>query len=150
VTPVDVAAGILLDDDRVLVTLRRAQGHLGGLWEFPGGKREPSETMPEALVRELNEELGIDVAIGPRWGILQYRYPDREIRLHLYFARIVAGTPHPHEAEELRWVTPTELAGLPVPDADQPLVEDLVRCQRDGIPLRDARQPDPGIREETA
>ncbi|GJM43609.1 MAG: hypothetical protein DHS20C21_04510 [Gemmatimonadota bacterium] len=148
--PIEVAAGVLLDADRILVTLRRPQDHLGGLWEFPGGKKEPHETVPQALVRELREELGIEVVVGARWGTLLHRYPEREVRLHLYFARIVAGTPHPHEAEELRWVTVTELAALPVPEADQPLVRDLVRCRRRGIPLSEARQANPGIREETA
>ena len=145
----EVAAGVLVEDGRVLVTRRRRGDHLGGQWEFPGGKREPAETLAETLVRELREELGIGVVVGARWGMLRHRYPEREVRLTFYFARIVSGTPHPRAAEELRWVTPAELAALPVPGADEPLVRDLLRCARAGTPLENARQTDPGTREET-
>ncbi len=65
---VDVAAGLIFRDGKLLITQRRTDAHLGGLWEFPGGKREPNETFEECLVRELREELGIEVVVGELWG----------------------------------------------------------------------------------
>lgn len=136
-----MAAGIVLDDDdRILVTRRRADVPLGGLWEFPGGKVEPGETLEEALVRELTEELGIVARPSARWGTLTHAYADHEVRLHFLFARIVSGTPHPHEAEELLWASPPELQELEFPEADETLLQDLVRCHREGQPLETSRQ----------
>jgi 8-oxo-dGTP diphosphatase len=144
----EVAAGIVLRGDRVLLARRRAGTHLGGLWEFPGGKIEVAETPEDALRRELAEELGVEVRVGPRWGILHHRYPERPVRLHVLFAWIVRGEPRAVAAEELRWAAPAELAGLQLPGADRPLAAALLRCHREGIPLHHARQSTPG--EETA
>jgi len=145
-----VAAGILIDAGRVLVTRRRADDHLGGMWEFPGGKVHAGESVEDALVRELREELGVRVLPGPRWGTLSHRYPGRDVLIHFLFVDEIHGVPRAHAAEELRWVTPPEMAPLPFPDADRPLVEDLIRCHREGIPLREAKHPVPGHREESA
>jgi 8-oxo-dGTP diphosphatase len=147
-TAIDVAAGIVLRAEKVLVTRRLAGAHLGGLWEFPGGKIEPGETPAAALRRELAEELAVRVRVGPLWGILAHRYPERNVRLHFHFAWIARGEPRPAAAEELRWATPPELAELPFPGADRPLVRALLRCHREGIPLHHSRLP--GVREESA
>jgi 8-oxo-dGTP diphosphatase len=145
---IDVAAGIVLQDGRVLVARRRKGDHLGGLWEFPGGKMEPGETPHDALQRELAEELGVRVRVGPLWGILSHRYPERSVRLHFLFAWIEEGEPRAAAAEELRWATPPELASLSFPGADRPLVTALLRCHRRGLPLHHSRLPAP--REENA
>ncbi len=81
---IEVAAGILIDDrDRVLLMQRLPGKHLAGLWEFPGGKLEPGETIDEALVRELDEELGIEVLASTPLISLPWRYPEKTVRLHL-------------------------------------------------------------------
>ena len=134
-----MAAGIVLRAGRVLVTRRRAGAHLGGLWEFPGGKIEADETPPVALRRELAEELCVRVRVGPLWGILRHRYPEREIRLHVLFAWIARGTPKAVASEEMRWATPPELDELPFPGADRPVVAALLKCHREGIPLHHSR-----------
>ena len=80
VTPqprIEVAAGLVLHDDRYLITRRKAGVHLGGLWEFPGGKREPGETFEECLRRELREELGIEVVVGALVESLTHAIPRR-------------------------------------------------------------------------
>jgi len=145
---IDVAAGIVLRGGKVLVARRRMGAHLGGLWEFPGGKIERGETAREALRRELAEELAVGVRVGPLWGILPHRYPERDVRLHFLFAWIARGEPRAVAAEELLWATPTELAELPFPGADRPLVAALLRCHREGVPLHHSRLP--GSREESA
>jgi mutator protein MutT len=144
VESIEVAAGIVLRAGRVLVARRRAGTHLGGLWEFPGGKIEGGETPSAALRRELAEELGVGVRVGPLWGILLHRYPEREVRLHFLFAWIARGEPRAAAAEELRWVTPEELAELAFPGADRPLAAALLRCHREGIPLHHSRMTPKG------
>ena len=126
-------------DGRVLVSRRPAGAHLGGLWEFPGGKLEPGEDEESALVRELREELGIEVRPGASCGILRHRYPEREVVLRFRFAEIVAGEPRPLEVDEVRWATPDELGKLHFPEADRPVVTALVHAGRNGTPLTDIR-----------
>ena len=119
--------------------------HLGGLWEFPGGKIEPGETPEAALVRELHEELGIDVRVGRLWGILVHRDTERAVRLRFLFAEILNGEPHPIEVDEVRWAGAADLGELEFPEADRPLVAALVRAAREGKPLSDL----PAARGET-
>lgn len=145
-----VAAGLLVDKERVLVARRRAGDHLGGQWEFPGGKVRRGESVPTALARELREELGVRAEPGALWGTVRHRYAEREVCIHFLFARIVDGTPRPHAADELRWVSPPEMLELPFPHADRALVDELARCHRSGIPLGESRQPAPGNGEDTA
>jgi 8-oxo-dGTP diphosphatase len=139
---IEVAAGIVIRGGRVLVTRRRAGAHLGGLWEFPGGKIEPGETASCALRRELAEELAVQVRVGPLWGVLAHRYPEREVRLHFLFAWISRGEPRAIASEEMRWATPPQLAELPFPGADRPLVAALLRCHHEGVPLHRSRLPE--------
>src|SRR5436189_5104451 len=80
----DVAAGLVFRDGKLLITQRHADAHLGGLWEFPGGKREPKETFEECLARELREELGIEVAVGELVESLTHQYPERNVHLRFF------------------------------------------------------------------
>src|SRR6266699_853251 len=77
--PVDVAAGLIFRDGKLLITRRHADAHLGGLWEFPGGKRESDETFEECLARELREELGIEVVVGQLVESLTHKYPEKAV-----------------------------------------------------------------------
>ncbi len=126
----DVVAGVIRRvDGRVLITQRLADDTLGGYWEFPGGKVEPGEELRAALARELREELGVEAEIGAEIHSIVHAYPDRDVRLYFYEARIVSGEPRKLEVADLRWVTPDELMEYQFPEADRPLLAQL-RAQR--------------------
>ena len=120
-----VAAVVLVDPDgRVLLAQRPAGKAMGGLWEFPGGKVDPGETPEAALIRELAEELGIDVAascLAP-FTFASHAYPDFHLLMPLYVCRKWTGIPTPREGQHLRWVRPARLADYPMPPADKPLL----------------------------
>lgn len=119
-----VVAGLLQRPDAQILLDRRRRGtHLEGLWEFPGGKREPGETDHAALIRELREELGVEVTeVGERVAQVVHAYADVEVTLVLY-AVTWRGQPEAREVAEVRWFAPSELRALPMPPADGPLVE---------------------------
>ena len=97
---------------------------MAGLWEFPGGKVRPGESPEQALVRELEEELGIRThasCLAP-FTFASHAYPDVHLLMPLYVCRAFEGIPRPLEGQELRWVRGAELAALPMPPADRPLV----------------------------
>lgn len=120
-----VAAVVLIDPDgRVLLAQRPEGKAMAGLWEFPGGKVDPGETPEAALIRELAEELGIDVTascLAP-FTFASYTYPDFHLLMPLYVCRKWSGIPMAREGQRLRWVRPTQLAEYPMPPADKPLV----------------------------
>lgn len=115
---VAVAAGVVFHRGRVLLSQRRAADHLGGLWEFPGGKIEPGETAAECLRRELREELAIEVAVLEPLLELEHAYPDRVVRLHFLRCRWIGGTPRALGCQAFAWAGPEELAFYPFPAAD--------------------------------
>jgi 8-oxo-dGTP diphosphatase len=120
-----VSAVALIDaDGRVLLAQRPAGKPLAGLWEFPGGKVNPGETPEIALIRELSEELGIDVAascLAP-FTFASYTYPDFHLLMPLYICRKWSGIPTAREGQRLAWVRPARLGDYPMPPADPPLV----------------------------
>ena len=120
-----VSAVALVDaDGRILLAQRPAGKPLAGLWEFPGGKVNPGETPEIALIRELGEELGIDVAascLAP-FTFASYTYPDFHLLMPLYICRKWSGTPIAREGQRLAWVRPARLGDYPMPPADPPLV----------------------------
>jgi len=124
--PIDVVAGVIRrEDGRVLITQRLADDTLGGYWEFPGGKVDPGEDLKAALHRELTEELGVDTKIGAEIRRIVHAYPDRDVRLFFFDARIVSGELQKLEVADLRWVTLDELMDYQFPEADLPLLEQL-------------------------
>jgi 8-oxo-dGTP diphosphatase len=119
-----VAAGLIDTEGRVLVQQRPPGKPMAGLWEFPGGKVEPGEVPEAALVRELAEELGIDVAAESLTPAVfaSEALGERHLVLLLYLAREWRGEPEARHASALRWVFPAELYGLDMPPADVPLI----------------------------
>ncbi|HEX7380766.1 MAG TPA: NUDIX domain-containing protein [Nevskiaceae bacterium] len=108
---VEVACGVLVRGDRILIA-RRPGGKIGaGKWEFPGGKLEAGETSREALVRELDEELGVRVLDATALAPLAHRYRDRDVCLDTWRVERFAGAPHPREGQQLAWVTRHEIGG---------------------------------------
>jgi 8-oxo-dGTP diphosphatase len=120
-----VAAVALIDaDGRVLLAERPPGKHLAGLWEFPGGKVKPGETPEAALIRELAEELGIDVhasCLAP-FTFASHGYLDFHLLMPLYVCRKWSGIVIPREGQRLAWVRPARLGDYPMPPADKPLV----------------------------
>jgi 8-oxo-dGTP diphosphatase len=124
--PIDVVAGVIRrEDGRLLITQRLADDTLGGYWEFPGGKVDPGEDLKTALRRELTEELGIDTEIGAQIHDIVHAYPDRDVRLFFFEAKILSGEPRKLEVADLRWVTLDELMNYQFPEADLPRLRQL-------------------------
>jgi 8-oxo-dGTP diphosphatase len=124
--PIDVVAGVIRrEDGKLLISQRLADDTLGGYWEFPGGKVEAGEALPMALNRELREELGVETEIGAEIHHIIHEYPDRDVRLYFYDARILSGEPQKIEVADFRWVTVGELMDYQFPEADLPLLRQL-------------------------
>jgi len=123
-----VSAVALIDPDgRILLTQRPEGKSLAGLWEFPGGKVEPGETPEIALIRELQEELGIDTwqsCLSPL-TFASHSYADFHLLMPLFACRKWQGTPHPREGQALKWVRVQDLKSYPMPPADVPLIAAL-------------------------
>jgi 8-oxo-dGTP diphosphatase len=121
---VEVAAALVQDAaGRYLITRRRAGSHLAGLWEFPGGKREPGETLEAALGRELTEELSARFVVGEKIHEVRWEYPERTVVLHFYRCRLESGTIEPRESQAMAWVEPERLGEFEFPPADRELIK---------------------------
>jgi mutator protein MutT len=122
---IDVAAALVFREGKLLITQRYSDAHLGGLWEFPGGKREANETFEACLQRELREELGISVAVGELLESLTHAYPEKTVHLKFYRCRWAEHEPQPMGCSALRWVTVGELKDYAFPAADARLLGKL-------------------------
>lgn len=123
-----VACALVDADNRVLLAERPAGKSLAGLWEFPGGKLEPTESPEAALIRELDEELGLKVkpaCLAPL-TFASHSYPDFHLLMPLYVCRRWEGFARPREGQRLAWVRPGVLRDYPMPPADEPLIPHLV------------------------
>jgi A/G-specific adenine glycosylase len=123
----DIAVGVVTDDTgRILVTKRPEDAMLGGLWEFPGGKVEPGESVEDACRRELHEELGVEVEVDEPLARIDHAYSHFKITLHAFACRILDGTPEHHEAQPMHWVAVEDLGAYAFPRANRRLIETLV------------------------
>jgi 8-oxo-dGTP diphosphatase len=123
---IEVVAGVLRDETgRVLLAQRLPGKHLAGQWEFPGGKRESHESPAQALARELDEELGIEVREARPWLSLTHHYSELSVRLRFYAVDDWRGEPSGREGQPLHWASPDDLSSLPMPAADRPVVKAL-------------------------
>ena len=136
---VHVAAAAIFDDrQRVLISRRPRQAHQGGLWEFPGGKVEPGETIEAALRRELYEELGITVITARPLIRVHHDYPDRDVLLDVWRVDRFAGSPAGYEGQPVRWLSPRELGQYRFPPANTPIIKAV------SLPDRYLITPEPG------
>ena len=128
---VEVVAGVIADARGRILLARRTEGRdLAGLWEFPGGKREPGESPQATLARELHEELGIVAEIGAPLIAVPQQYPHKRLRLDVRRVDAWQGTPKGLDGQALAWVPPQKLAGYAMPPADRPVVAALLQPDR--------------------
>jgi 8-oxo-dGTP diphosphatase len=130
VPPQRVTAALIEREGRVLLARRQPGKHMGGRWEFPGGKMKPGETPEECLRRELIEELGIECEVGELLGSTVFHQRGIHLKILLYRARILSGTPKLYEHEELRWVLPEQIGSFELADSDRRLARRLLRRRR--------------------
>ncbi|HSN81657.1 MAG TPA: 8-oxo-dGTP diphosphatase MutT [Polyangiales bacterium] len=120
--PIIVAAAVIIEDGRVLLTRRNEGQHLAGMWEFPGGKLEDGESPEEALVRECREECGIEVGVAEVLDVTHHRYPEKDVLLLFYRCELRAGEVRHLQVADHAWVAPADLVTYALPPADQRVV----------------------------
>ncbi len=124
---IEVSAGLVFRDGKLLITQRPSGGHLAGLWEFPGGKREPGESFEQTLHRELMEELGIEVEIRRLIESVTHRYPEKTVHLQFFQCAWKRHEPQAIGCPALAWIERDELSAYPFPAADARLLERLAK-----------------------
>jgi mutator protein MutT len=125
---IEVAAGLVFRDRKLLIAQRLPDAHLPNLWEFPGGKLELGETFQQCLERELMEETGIEAEAGELVQSLVHHYPERSILIKFFHCRWKRHEPRPILCQAVAWVTGDELARYPFPEADAQLLE-IIRAR---------------------
>lgn len=124
---IEVSAGLVFRAGKLLITQRPAGGHLAGLWEFPGGKREPGETFEQCLVRELREELGVEMCVHEEIERITHSYPEKTVHLRFFRCTLaeMAAEPRALGCQAVAWVTRETLANYEFPAADARLLARL-------------------------
>lgn len=121
-----IVCALVWCEEKVLITRRKKDAHLGGYWEFPGGKREQGEDDAKALVRELKEEVDLEIRVGELFYKTQFAYPEREVLLHFYTCTVSPGAQGKAlEVAELKWIDPADIDQYPFPPANTELLEKL-------------------------
>jgi mutator protein MutT len=122
---IDVSAALIFYNGKILITQRQVTAHLGGLWEFPGGKREPQETFEECLVREIREELGIEISVGKLFEEITHAYAEKTVHLKFFICELLSGEPQTLGCAAFKWIEKPELADYEFPAADAQLLQKL-------------------------
>ena len=122
---IEVSAALIFRGGKLLITQRHPQAHLGGLWEFPGGKREPDETFEQCLVREIHEELGVEISVGELFESVTHAYPEKTVHLKFFVCRLLGGEPQPLDCKAVKWAGKSKLADHVFPAADAKLLKKL-------------------------
>jgi mutator protein MutT len=128
---IDVAAALIFRKGKLLITQRRLQDHLGGLWEFPGGKVEPGESFQDCLKREIREELGVEIDVGLEVDDITHAYKEKVVRLKFFRCTLLSGEPQPIACPNLAWISRHQLQSFPFPAADARLL--LLLQERDEL-----------------
>jgi A/G-specific adenine glycosylase len=130
----DIAAGIIWQRKKILISLRPSKGLLGGLWEFPGGKKENGETLEECLKREVKEELGISTRVKEPFMEVKHAYSHFKITLHTFHCEVISGKPElkvqetkQSYIEDWRWVTLKDLNEYAFPAANRKVIDELIK-----------------------
>lgn len=133
---IDVTCAIIIENNNILCVQRGPGRHLAGKWEFPGGKVHDGESLEESIVREVREELDLDVEVRKKLSAVMYPYPAKTVRLSPFICRITGGKLHLHEHQSYEWLDLAELDRLDWCEADQPIIQEL---KRSWIPERTIR-----------
>ncbi len=120
-----VAAGLIVEERRILISQRKEEGPYGLLWEFPGGKVKEGEEPRQALRRELKEELGVEASVEALFEVVFHVYPEYPVLLLVYRCRIEKGIPRPLDCRDLQWVALEDLEGISMLEADDPIRQRL-------------------------
>ena len=126
---IEVSAALIFRAGKLLIAQRHAKSHLGGLWEFPGGKGEAGETFEQCLVREIREELGVEISVGKLFDEISHDYPEKSVHLKFYICQILSGEPQPLDCAAVKWIEKSALAAHEFPAADEQLLEKLKKPQ---------------------
>lgn len=122
----NIAAGIIRNSGKeIFITQRDASSHMAGFWEFPGGKIEAGETPDQAVIRELQEEVGIEAKAPVLLKTLEHRFPDRIITLYFFLVEEWQGEPYGKEGQPKRWVKQSDLKAEEFPPANEAVVNAL-------------------------
>ena len=122
---IKVSAALIFHGGKLLITQRNSNSHLGGLWEFPGGKREAGETFEQCLVREICEELGVKISVGELFEEISHDYPEKSVRLKFFICKLLSGEPQSLDCAAVKWIDKPQLAAHEFPAADARLLEKL-------------------------
>jgi A/G-specific adenine glycosylase len=125
-----IAVGVIHKNGRVLIALRPAEGLLGNLWEFPGGKQKTTESLAECCRREILEETGLEIEIGKRFSIVSHSFSHFRITLHAFHCRFLRGKAAPRASQKIRWVRISELSQYAFPKANKTIIADLLQSPR--------------------
>jgi len=119
-----IGVAVIADSEgKILIDRRKQEGLLGGLWEFPGGKIEPGESVEDCVRREIKEELGIEIEVGDRLITINHAYTHFKVTLNVFNCKHISGTPQPIECDEVKWVTLDEIEDYPFPKANGQIIE---------------------------
>ena len=121
----EIAVGVVWRNEEILIAKRNPEGLLGGLWEFPGGKRRADESLEAAVVREVGEELGVEVQAGEKIAEVEHAYSHFSITMHAYHCRYETGTPEPLGCQDYAWVRPQDLDRYAFPAANRRVLQHL-------------------------
>jgi len=135
-----IGVGVVLNaEGEVLIDQRLEEGLLGGMWEFPGGKQEPGETIQTCIARELQEELGIAVTLDNELITLDHAYSHKKLRFVVHLCTWLSGEPQPLASQQVRWVRPESLKEYPFPAANARIIEALLKAL--GLPAASTTSP---------
>lgn len=126
---VNVAVAVIVNEQQqILLALRHAHLHQGGKWEFPGGKIESNETVEQAIIREISEEVSLDVESTVPMMVLEHDYGDKLVCLHVHWVKDFSGQAEGVEGQEIKWVEVNQLSQFEFPAANQPILLEVMKC----------------------
>jgi mutator protein MutT len=120
-----IGVGLIWDGDKLLIDRRPPTGFLAGLWEFPGGKVEPGETVADCIAREIQEELGLTVKVGVEFVTVNYAYPEFSVTLAVHHCQYLGGEPQLLACDAVKWINIDDLASYDFPAANGQIIDAL-------------------------